>query len=264
LLALSASGCVSHLRQAKLFYSQGQEFSRAYETGNAAASFKKALLEADLEAKKNPSAQAFMLKGLAEASLEMWPEAEASFLKAHALGFESGEEWAADVSLLGLASSFHELGLKDQAYRVWAILVEKSKFKPVLLAAAQKYTDLALARAAEAGGSKKGGNLTETIKTIDKLINRDFACGYYHYLRSQIGIHLADYRTSYQEAVTARELGLSSEKVFRDNDLQIIFCLEKLKESLPPGEWQEFSIRHAVWVKRWGWKDGRTPAWKQR
>ena len=58
----SLPACVSHLEDAKFYYSQGQKFSRLYQIEKAIASFKRALIEAELEAEKHPSAQAFMLK----------------------------------------------------------------------------------------------------------------------------------------------------------------------------------------------------------
>ena len=64
--------CVSHLNEAKFFYAQGEEFTRAYQTEKAVASFKRALQEAKSESEKNPSAQGYMIKGLAELNLEMW------------------------------------------------------------------------------------------------------------------------------------------------------------------------------------------------
>ena len=53
-----------------------------------------------------------MIKGLAEAGLERWADAEMSFVRASALGFPDGQEWAGDVARLGLASSLAELGLR--------------------------------------------------------------------------------------------------------------------------------------------------------
>jgi hypothetical protein len=60
----------------------------------------------------------------------------------------------------------------------------------------------------------------------------------------------------------ARELGLPSEKILRDNDNQIVFCCDKLAASLGAGEREAFVAAHAAWAKKWGWKDARTPGWK--
>ena len=37
----SLSACVSHLKEAKFYYAQGQRFSRQYQTEKAVASFKR-------------------------------------------------------------------------------------------------------------------------------------------------------------------------------------------------------------------------------
>ena len=116
-LIIFISACVSHLKEAKSFYVQGQKLSRSYRQEKAVAAFKRALKEAELEAKKSPSAQAFMLKGMVELELELWEEAEESFLEAFSYGFEKGEVWAEEISLLGLAQSFQELGLEDSAFK---------------------------------------------------------------------------------------------------------------------------------------------------
>ncbi|MGZ7064993.1 MAG: hypothetical protein ACXVI6_01415 [Candidatus Aminicenantales bacterium] len=60
----------------------------------------------------------------------------------------------------------------------------------------------------------------------------------------------------------ARELGLPSEKILRDNDNQIVFCYDKLTGALPAAERDAFAVSHAAWARKWGWPDARTPAWK--
>jgi tetratricopeptide (TPR) repeat protein len=255
-------GCVSHLKDAKFYYSQGQKFSRLYQNEKAIASFKKALIEAALEAEKHPSAQAFMLKGMAELNLELWEEAEESFLNAFSYGFEKGEEWAREISLLGLASSLDELKLEDSALKIYASILDKSRLKQVSIFAAQKYTEAMLKRALQKEGKEKQKLLTVALKAAEKLTNKDLSCGFYHYLQSQISSHLEDYKKSFEEAVMARELGLPKEEIFRDNDLQIVFCYQSLKEKLPEKEWEEFRSRYMAWVKRWNWRDAETPSWE--
>jgi hypothetical protein len=263
LAVLLLAGCSPHLKQAKLYYSEGQLRTRAYETAQAAASYKRALLEAEKAVRSNPSAQAFMLKGLSEACLEKWPDAEKSFLQAFALGFVEGEEWARDVSLLGLGSSLEELGLKDAALRNLLDLVDKAKFKPARLEAARRCVDLSLAAASGLDEKEKTRALAAVAKTLEKLIDGDFACGFYHYLLSQTESHREDYRKSFEEAVIARELGLPSEKVLRDNDLQIIFIRGQMKERLSPDDGKAFDELYARWTRKWGWKDPLTPNWKK-
>jgi len=263
LAVLLLAGCSPHLKQAKLYYSEGQLRTRAYETAQAAASYKRALLEAEKAVRSNPSAQAFMLKGLSEACLEKWPDAEKSFLQAFALGFVEGEEWARDVSLLGLGSTLVELGLKDAALRSLLDLVDKAKFKPARLEAASRYVDLSLAAALGLDEKEKTRALAAVAKTLEKLIDGDFACGFYHDLLSQTESHREDYRKSFEEAVIARELGLPSEKVLRDNDLQIIFIRGQMKERLSPDDGKAFDELYARWTRKWGWKDPLTPNWKK-
>jgi hypothetical protein len=259
--ALGAA-CATHLRNAKTAYTQAQESARLYRTDQAAAAYKRALAEAGLEARKNPSAQVFMLKGMAEANLGLWQDAEASFIKASGLGFEAGEAWASDVSLLGLAISFQELGLEEPALRAYENILGKSAFKPVLVTAAQKYADLSLARALGLGEKEKSRALADLVKVIARLEAADFACGFYHYVHSQAESHRGDYRRSYEEAVMARELGLPSENILRDNDNQIIFCHDKLTGALAGPDRDAFAAAHAAWTRKWGWKDARTPNWR--
>lgn len=259
----SLSACVSHLEQAKLDYAQGQRLSRLYQTSNALAFYKRSLLEASEETKNHPSAQAFMVKGMAELNLSLWEEAETSFLEAFSYGFAEGEEWAADLSLLGLARTFEEMGLRDQAVRSYEPLIGKSKFRPVLLVAAQRYSDLRLTQALGAQEEEKAKILAESLRLIEKLSATDWSCGFYHYLQSQLRSHLGDYGRSFEEAVMAKELGLPSEQVLRDNDLQIIFCHRELRKETEPEAWKEFESRYQRWTKRWGWEDEETPAWKK-
>ncbi len=257
------SGCLSHMREAKLYYYQGQEYSRAYRSEQAIAAYKRAHLEAEQVTRRRPSAQAYLLKGLTEVQLELWSAAGESFRRAFALGFASGEDWAADLSLLGLAVSFEERGLREAALRSYEHLVERSEFRPVLLAASERFVDLLLRGLGNSGENEKAKRLAGAEKIVDRLLGKDYSCGFYHYLFSQILSHKVDYRRSYEEAIMAKELGLPSEMILRDNDNQILFCHDKLLEGLSPSERESFAAIHAGWAARWGWKDERTPAWKK-
>jgi tetratricopeptide (TPR) repeat protein len=263
-VVLLLSACVSHLREAKAAFSQAQELERAYRTEQAVAAYKRARAEAGLEVRRNPSAQAFLVKGMAEASLGLWREAEASFVTAAGLGFEPGEAWASDVALLGLAVSFEELGIRDPALRAYENLLAKSAFKPVLMSAAQRYADLTLSLALGLEEKEKARALAGLVRSLEKLEAGDFACGLYHYLHSQAESHRGDYRRSYDEAVMARELGLPSEKILRDNDHQIIFCFDKLIGALPEAGREALAASHTAWTKKWGWRDIRTPGWREK
>lgn len=262
--SLVLAACAVPLREAKLAYAEGQSRERAFDTANAVAAYKRARLEAAEEIRRSPSAQAYTIKGLSEAALELWLEAKASFAAAFALGFADGEDWAADVSLLGLARSFEETGLEAAALRAYDSLLGGGSFKPARRAAAARYADLVLARAQEAEGRERERALLDLRKTAEALLEKDFACGYFHYLHAQVSGHLADHARGYEEAVAARELGLASVKVARDNDLQIVYCYERRLETLPAGEREAFAARHAARAAAWGWPDARTPEWKTR
>jgi len=261
-VVLSAS-CLTHLSRAKRYYAEGQEQARAFQTERAVAYWKKALDESVRECRRRPSAQAFTVRGLAEANLGRWREAEASFLAAFGLGFGEGKTWASDSALAGLAASFEGLGLEEPALRVYAQIVDDSGFDPAVMLAAERRTNLVLARAAVLGPDEKARTLAALLKTLDRLLERDFACGLFHYLHAQVDGHLGDLRRSYEEAVMARELGLPSEKIGRDNDNQLVYCYVRLKDSLPAAEREALAAAQARWAAKWGWRDDRTPAWKK-
>ena len=263
-LLVSISACTSHLKEAKLYYTQGEDYARVYDTQKATASFKRAREEAESQVKKDPSAQAYMIKGLAELNLDLWEEAKDSFLKANAFGFEKGEEWASQLSLFGLASTLREMGLEESASDIFQSLLDRSKVKPVTLLAAQNHVDIELNRALGVEISDREKHLKTLLKTTDKLITKDLGCGYYHYLKSQVLAHLQEFRKSFERAVMARELGLPTEQIFRDNDNQIVYCYQELKKLYQPEQWVSFEALYLDWVKRWGWKGPETPTWQMR
>jgi tetratricopeptide (TPR) repeat protein len=230
----------------------------------AIGAYKKSLQEAEKEVAKNPSSQAFMLKGLAELHLNLWEDAEQSFLAAFSFGFDKGQEWAEWVSLFGLASAMQEMGLAQSAFQIFAHLVDKSRLRPVTIFAAQKYTDMALQRALREEGIQRERLLIGLLREIEKLTNRDLSCGFYHYLQAQVLSHMGDHRRSFEECVMARELGLPTQEIFRDNDLQIVFSYQRLLQELSPEEWEEFRILYMQWIKRWNWPDPEAPDWKKR
>jgi tetratricopeptide (TPR) repeat protein len=258
------SSCVSHLNDAKLYYIQAQEFSSSYNTEEAIASYKKSLEEIKKEVDRRPSSQALMLKGLIELNLDQWEEAEQSFLMAFSYGFDKGQEWAEWSSLFGLASSLQEMGLESSAFQIYEHLISKSKLRPLTILSAQKYTDIALKNALGEEGKDRERLLTGLFRTVQGLSRKDLSCGYFHYLLSQVLSHLGEYRKCFDEAVMAKELGLPSEEILRDNDLQIVFCYERLKEKLPTTEWEAFRILYLGWIERWNWSGPQTPAWKER
>ncbi len=256
--------CASHLKDAKFYYVQAQSFSRVYQTEKAVASYKKSLEEAEKEVNKKPSAQAFMVKGLSELHLSLWEEAEQSFLAAFSYGFGDGQDWAAGVSLFGLASSMQEMGLVDSAFQIYSYLVDKSKLRPVTVFAAQKYTELALQKALEEEGKQKERQLSGLLREIEGLTEKDLSCGYFHYLQSQVLGHMGEYRRSFEEAVMAKELGLPTQEILRDNDLQIVFCFQRLREELSQEEGEKFQGIYLEWVRKWNWPNPEIPDWKKR
>ncbi len=258
------TSCVSHLEDAKFYYVQAQGFSRVYQTERAIASFKKSLEEAEREVIKNPSSQAFMVKGLAELHLSLWEKAEQSFLAAFSYGFDDGQDWAAGVSLFGLASSLEEMGLEGSALQVYGYLVDRSKLKPVTVFAAQKYTDLSLKKALAEETKQKEKQLSGLLRKVENLTEKDLSCGFFHYLQSQVLSYMGEYRKSFEEAVMAKELGLPSQEILHDNDLQIVFCFRRLREELSQEEGEKFHSLYLEWVKRWNWPDPEIPDWKKR
>ena len=147
LAAALSTACLTGLHRAKRDYAAGQEHAAAMRTEQAVASWKKAADVAGRASLRRPSAQSYTVKGLAEANLGRWREAEASFLKAFGLGFAKGESWAADAALAGLAVSFAEFGLEAPALRMYAQILDRSDFRPALMFAAEKRTDMVLAGA---------------------------------------------------------------------------------------------------------------------
>ncbi len=256
--------CVSHLKEAKTSYAQGQRSARDYQTQASQAYFQKARQEAFQEVRGKPSGQAYMVKGLAELELELWQEAEESFLEAFHYGFEKGEEWAHHLALFGLASSLEESGLQESSRQVYRYLLDRSRIPSITLLAAQKYTESALEEALEREEKEKDKALDSLLKTAQRLSEKDMSCGYYFYLQSQIYGHQSAYRQSFERAVMARELGLPSEAVFRDNDNQIVFCYRGLKDELAPWDWEQFLSIYQEWMRRWSWTDPETPTWLKR
>lgn len=263
-LGLLFSGCGPSLQKARLHLAGAQERERSFRTEEAMSLYKKSLEEAEREVRKKPSAQAYMIKGLAEVKLARWSEASRSFSQAAAQGDEKAEAWAREVSLLGLAISLQEQGLAGPAQRMYATLGERGKFSPVVQAALGRLVDSQLELLPSFSEKEREKIITKSIGIVEKALDSDPACGYYHYLLAQLLGHGGKYRQSFEEAVMARELGLPGLEVQRDNDNQIVFCYRRLKESLVGEEWAEFSRIYRLWINKWKWPDEETPDWKRR
>jgi len=257
------TSCVSHLKQSKSFYSRGGELEREYKMGMAYFAYKRAHEKACLQVKSKPSAQAYMMKGLSEIELEMWDEAEKSFLKAFDYGFEKGEEWAQNISLFSLAKSMEEFGLEQSAAEIYDYLLSKSKLKPISMLSVEKYSEFVIQNAFKAEKKEQTKMLEGLLKKVNKLTEKDLSCGFYHYVKSQVLSHMEHYRRSFEQAVMARELGLPTLEVFRDNDNQIVFCFRMLKNKLTGKEWKEFESIYTEWIKKWGWEGLESPDWKR-
>ncbi len=263
-LSLLFSGCASSLQRAKVHLAGAQERERSFRTEEAVALYQKSLEEAEREVRKKPSAQAYMIKGLAEVKLARWSEASRSFSQAAAMGDEKAETWGREVSLFGLAVSLQGQGLVGPAQRMYATLGERGKFSPVVQAALGRLVDSQLELLPSLPEKEREKIITKSIGIVEKALDSDPACGYYHYLLAQLLGHGGKYRQSFEEAVMARELGLPGLEVQRDNDNQIVFCYRRLKESLVGEEWAEFSRTYRLWIVKWKWPDEETPDWKRR
>jgi len=261
-LIVLLAGCAASLRDAKHFLVQGQEFSRSYSQEEALASYKTSRQFAEKSIAKHPSAQAYVVKGMSEINLELWEEAVKSFRAAFSFGFEKGEEWAEWVSLYGLGLSMERLGLERFALQAFEYLLVKSRLRSINVLAAQKYSEFNLQLALLEKGKEREKILRALLKKVESLSQKDLSCGYFHYILSQIFGHLADHRKSFEEAVVARELDLPTIEIFRDNDLQIVFCFQKLQQELSGEDWKKFLTVYNGWIVRWGWAGPETPEWK--
>jgi hypothetical protein len=257
-------GCTSHLKEAKWFYSEAQRLDRAYRTEGALAAYRKARSEAAAELEKRPSAQAFMLKGLAELKLELWEEAEESFLSAFDYGFEQGEEWARQLSLLGMAATLQEMGLEQAALTIYLQLLDRSRLPAVTGLAAQRYADTVLGQALALDSEERERRLLRLLRTAERLTEKDPACGYCHYLEAQILSHLGELASGFEHAAMARELGLPSASLSRDNDNLMVFFYRRYRDAPPSADRERFLALYLDWIARWGWTDPETPEWMQR
>ncbi|MFW6139762.1 MAG: hypothetical protein ACOC5S_00220 [Acidobacteriota bacterium] len=257
------ASCVSHLKESKIFYSRGSELEREYKMEMAYFAYRKAYEKACLEVKSKPSAQAYMMKGLSELEMEKWDQAEKSFLKAFDYGFEKGEEWAKDITLFSLALSMDEFGLKEAASDICDYLLSKSKLKPVSMLSVKRYSEFVIENALKAEQKEQTKMLEGLLKKVNKLTEKDLSCGFYHYVKSQVLSHMKHYQRSFEQAVMARELGLPTLEIYRDNDNQIVFCFRMLKDKLTEKEWKEFELIYKEWIKKWGWEGPESPEWKR-
>jgi len=263
-------GCASSsLLKAKTDYLQAERLQRSLRQEEATAAYKRTRQEISATISRQPSGEAYLLKRLTDVNLNLWEEAENSFRLAAALGEDKTLAWAEELRLYGLARSFEAQGWTETSGRLYEILVEKGKYQPVARAAVGRLVDLRLKALVEssepspANQKEKNKILEGTLKIVERAVEQGPACGYYHYLLAQVLAHQKDYNQSLEEAVMAKELGLPSEEIWRDNDLQIIFSYEQLEKSLQPEELAAFRARYNRWVKKWKWPNETTPDWKR-
>jgi hypothetical protein len=263
-------GCASSsLLRAKTDYLQAERLQRSLRQEEAVAAYQKTRQEISATISRKPSGEAYLLKGLTEVNLDLWEEAESSFRLAASLGEDKAQAWAEELRLFGLARSFEAQGWAETSVRLYGVLAEKGKYQPVVRAAVGRLVDLRLkalvdfSEPLEAAQKEKNKILAEALKIVERAVEQEPACGYYHYLLAQVLAHQKDYNQSLEEAVMAKELGLPSEEIWRDNDLQVIFCYEQLEKNLQPGELAAFRARYHSWIKKWKWPDETTPDWKR-
>jgi tetratricopeptide (TPR) repeat protein len=264
------TGCASSsLLKAKTDYLQAERLQRSLRQEEATAAYKRTRQEISAVISRKPSGEAYLLKGLTEVNLNLWEEAENSFRLAASLGEDKAQAWAEELRLFGLARSFEAQGWTETSTRLYGVLTEKGKYQPVVRASVGRLVDLRLkalvdfSEPLEAAQKEKNKILAEALKMVERAVEQEPACGYYHYLLAQVLAHQKDYNQSLEEAVMAKELGLPSEEIWRDNDLQIIFCYEQLEKSLQPAELTAFRARYNSWVKKWKWPTETTPDWKR-
>lgn len=260
----SLLACSTSLSRIRYNLSQAQVRERSFQTAEAAALYKRSLAEAERTVRTKPSAQAFLLKGIIEVKLARWSEASRSFSLAASLGDDKAEVWAREVGLYGLALSLEEQGLVNPALRFYSVLSGRGKFSPVVQAALGRLVDNQLVLLDKVPEKEQEKILIKNIELVGKALESDPACGYYHYLLAQLLGHQKNYKQSFEEAVMARELGLPTLEIHRDNDNQIVFCYRQLKESLTGEAWSEFRQTYGLWIKKWSWPDEETPDWKRR
>lgn len=263
ILLLTQAACSLSLEKAQVHYLEGQRHEAGLRTAEAASHYRRALVLVEQEIQKQPSASAYLLRGLIAARLQEWDRAGDSFRLAAAMGEEKASDWSREVILYGLALSFENQGLTEGATRLYRSLMEKGKFEPVVQAATGRYLDNRLAMLEDKNEVERKKIILELINTTEKILKDYSTQGYYHYLLSQVYSYEKKYRESFEEAVMAHELGLPSEKLNRDNDRQIIFCYYMISQNQPE-EISGFIRAYHYWIKKWNWLDETTPGWKRR
>ncbi|MEW6363974.1 MAG: hypothetical protein AB1714_04980 [Acidobacteriota bacterium] len=262
LVVLGLAGCATHrLETAKTHYVRAVELADRMDRGGAAAEFSRARDEAAKIAGSHAGdAQAWLIKGQAEIELGEFEEARRSFASARAAGADLGDGWERVAQLLGVASVYEAMEMPDDAAMLCetAMKTAKKECPEMFEPAAARWVNLLVAEDASSEDPKaRAKQLAGLEKKVRDLVEETPGSGTLRYLLSQVEVHLEDFAEGWGQAVLARELGLPTEELLRDNDNSLLFCYRQLIES---GR-TEYDARQAAWAKRWGWPDATHAPW---
>ncbi|MBI2841010.1 MAG: hypothetical protein HYX75_22045 [Acidobacteria bacterium] len=258
LAAVLSCACATHrLEQVKEHYLRGIELVDRMDRAAAAAEFKLAQSEA---AKLSGHPQAWLIKGEAEVELGLFEEARRSFARARESGIGIDAGWEQAAHLLGMAAVYEEMEMDSVAAALCETALEKAKKAgPDLFeVAAARWVDLTLGQLSGEDESKTRTKILDGLdKKVRSMVGDTPTSGTLRYLLSQVELHLEHYEEGWNQAVMARELGLRSEEILRDNDESLIFSYRQLKEK---GQF-EYDERQAAWAARWGWPAPAQAPW---
>jgi len=264
ILCVALQACATHrLDGVKAHYLRGVELAGRMDRAAAAAEFTAARDEATrITGGGAAAAQAQLVKGQAELELGDFESARVSFAAARGGGLDAEAGWERVAVLLGMASVYEEMRMPREA----AGLCESAMADARKLGSATfeivcaRWVDLMLGFGLESADDKARGKLLEGIdKKVRGLVDDNPTSGTLRYLVSQIDMHLGLYGDAWRSAVLARELGLPTEEILRDNDQSLLFCYRMLVEagSREYVTWQE------GWARRWNWRDATHPDWEE-
>lgn len=258
--ALLPCACATHrLERVKLHYLRAVELADRMDRAGAAAELKLVQSEA---AKIGGDPQAWLIKGQAEVELGLFEEARRSFARARESGGGIDTGWEQAAQLLGLAAVYEEMEMENVAAALCETALDQAKKAgPDLFeVAAGRWVDLTLGQVSPEDESKTRTKLLDGLdKKVRSMVGDTPTSGTLRYLLSQVEIHLEHYEEGWNQAVMARELGLRSEEILRDNDESLIFCYRQLKEK---GQF-EYDERQAAWAARWGWPTPEQAPWME-
>ncbi len=258
LAAVLSCACATHrLEQVKLHYLRAVELADRMDSAGAAAELKLVRSEA---AKIEGDPQAWLIKGQAEVELGLFEEARRSFARARESGIGIDAAWEQAAQLLGLAAVYEKMEMDSVAAALCETALEQAKKAgPDLFeVAAARWVDLTLGQLDGEDESKARTKILDGLdKKVRSMVGDSPTSGTLRYLLSQVELHLEHYEEGWNQAVMARELGVRSEEILRDNDESLIFCYRQLKEK---GQF-EYDERQAAWAARWEWPAPAQAPW---